>query len=431
MPVSKFAIGAATSGSGKTTLALGLMRILSREGLDVAPFKCGPDYIDTQFHRMASGRSSVNLDLFMSSPEHISELFGCYGGDVCIVEGAMGLFDGYERDKGSAADVASTLGIPVVLLADGSSTAYSTAPLLYGFSRFRPELKIAGVVFNRTASERHETMLREAAEDAGIECLGCIRRDKEMVMPSRHLGLSLGERERTMECIERAARAVEAGVDVRRVLEVTAMPNAQGGSEWLSEERPIKTSGKVAVARDEAFSFVYEANLRRLRLDGYEVVEFSPLAGDSLPEGIDLLYLPGGYPELFKEELAGCRDTLQAIREFGEQGGRILAECGGLLALSREIDGSAMAGLLPFEVTMQGARLHLGYRTVQFDNGQSVRGHEFHYSTLRNPDALPSVARQLNARNGAVDTPVYRYKNTIAGYTHLYWAENDIFKLWE
>jgi len=220
--MKKFLIGAATSNSGKTTFTMGLLRALRNRGLVVQPYKCGPDYIDTMFHHVASGRESVNLDTFMSSKEHVSSLFNRYGkdADVQVVEGVMGLFDGYDKWHGSSAEVAMLLDVPVILVVSAKSVAYSVAPLIHGFKTFRPELRLAGVVFNRVASENHYRYLREACEDAGVECLGYLQRNPELTIPGRHLGLTITERENMEQLISLAAEEVEKGVDLSNLLKI-------------------------------------------------------------------------------------------------------------------------------------------------------------------------------------------------------------------
>lgn len=187
-------IGAATSGSGKTTFTMGLLRALSRRGLRVQPFKCGPDYIDTQFHSIAAGRESVNLDTWLASPEHVREVFARYsaGSDAAVIEGVMGLFDGYDRMRGSSAEIAALLDVPVVLVMNARSSAYTVAALLHGMKTFRPDVRIAGVVFNQVASESHYSFLKVAADDAGVPSLGWIPRTEGIEVPSRHLGLTIG-----------------------------------------------------------------------------------------------------------------------------------------------------------------------------------------------------------------------------------------------
>lgn len=220
MIMKKFLIGAATSNSGKTTFTMGLLRALKRRGLDVQPYKCGPDYIDTMFHEMASGHESVNLDSFMSSEEHIKDIFDRYGEgkDVRVVEGVMGLFDGYDKSRGSSAEIAMMLDIPVVLVVNAKSVAYSVAPLIYGFKHFNPNIKIAGVVFNMVASENHYRFLREACEDAGVKCLGYMQKNPQLIIPGRHLGLTITAREETERLINLAADEVEKNVDIEMLL---------------------------------------------------------------------------------------------------------------------------------------------------------------------------------------------------------------------
>lgn len=410
-------------------VSLGLMRVLRDRGLRVGPFKTGPDYIDTQFHALAcDAEMSANLDLFMGSAEHAREVFalGAAGCDAAVVEGAMGLFDGYDRGCGSAAEVAKALRLPVVLVIDASSTAFSVAATIYGFTRFDREVNVAGVIFNKVASDKHRGLLEEAARAAGAVPLGFIGRSEGLLAPSRHLGLALDGRTGMERFVAMAAREVARGVDVDRLLELTEFEDpAPAAEREMPEPRFV-----AAVARDEAFNFIYGANLRSLRRSGAEIKFFSPLRSKRLPENTELVYLPGGYPELWAGELAGNVEMRRTVRDFGEAGGRILAECGGLIYLGREIDGHDMCGLLPTVATMEGARLTLGYRHVSTD-AVNLKGHEFHYSRLVNPDALPSVAAQTDARHNPVNTPLYRYKNCFAGYTHLYWGETDIMDLWK
>lgn len=435
-------IGAATSGSGKTTFTMGLLRALKKRGLRVQPFKCGPDYIDTQFHTLAADRESVNLDTWMSSNTHVQHLYNKYGdgADVCVTEGVMGLFDGYQRMQGSSAEIAKLLNIPVVLVVNARSTAYSVAPLIYGFKHFNSAVKIAGVIFNQVSSFSHFSFLREACTDAGVECLGYLPTTEGLKIPSRHLGLTLTAKRSMNILIEQAAELIEKHVDIDKLLSIChrsfpcqyVLPYS---SEVDAESfTPSAKKMRIAVARDPAFNFIYRENMARLVEMG-TITYFSPVYGSDLPEA-DLIYLPGGYPELFARQLHRRKKLMEALKDYAESGGKILAECGGMMFLTRSLTtrqggtAYAMTGILPLECTMVGARLHLGYRRVEY-NGMALRGHEFHYSNVVLPDALPSVAKQFNAKGGEVNTPLYRYKNVIAGYTHLYWGETDILKLWE
>ncbi|MBO6067669.1 MAG: cobyrinate a,c-diamide synthase, partial [Bacteroidales bacterium] len=271
-----------------------------------------------------------------------------------------------------------------------------------------------------------------AAEDAGLPCLGTLPRLPELEIPSRHLGLQLADEGEMKQRTERAAEIVESYVDLSELLLRTRAEDPLPAAETaapMQADRPLR----IAVARDAAFNFIYRENLSRLAQAG-QLLFFSPLAGDPLPEA-DLVYFPGGYPELYARELAGREELKRQVRDYAEAGGRILAECGGMIWLSKAIEGVEggpfpMCGVLPFTATMDGARLHMGYRRIVDGSGRSWRGHEFHYSSLTAPDALPSMAVQYNAAGEAVPTPLYRYKNVIAGYTHLYWGESDILYLW-
>ena len=373
-----FLIGAASSGSGKTTFTMGMLRALRRRNLRVQPYKCGPDYIDPLFHHLAAGSESVNLDTFLSSPEHVRTLFHRYGegADVCVAEGVMGLFDGYDRALGSSGEVASLLRLPVVLLVNAQSTAYSVAPLIHGFRTFacpslggRP-LHIAGVVFNKVGSERHFRFLQSACEDAGMPCFGYIPRNAALNIPSRHLGLTISTCTEMERLISLAAAEIEAHVDIASLMALEC------GEDWKSSQSEPHTGNlQIAVAHDEAFNFIYRANI---------------------------------------DALASLGTVTESVRCFAEAGGRVFAECGGFMYLCRSIDGQSMCGVFPFEATMADARLHLGYRQLRCGD-TTVCGHEFHYSRC---EEMP----EANA--------VYRYKNVMAGYPHWYWAETGFERLW-
>lgn len=429
----QFVIGATNSGSGKTTFTMGLLRVLKRRGMEVQPFKCGPDYIDTQFHTLASGHTSVNLDTWMASPEHMQEVYRRYGveADVCVTEGVMGLFDGSDRMKGSTAEIAMLIGAPVILVVNARSMAYSVAPLLYGFKNFHPQLPVKGVVFNQVSSPGHYQFLKEACQDVGVACLGYMPKNEQIQVPSRHLGLTLMVKQRMEALIDKVADMIEQYVEVDRLLEICATPFT-APQTILTSSSPSSPM-KIAVASDASFNFVYRENIDRLKELG-EVTSFSPLTDQHLPAA-DLVYLPGGYPELFAYQLQRRKRLMAELKEYAEEGGKVLAECGGMMYLTQSIltgrgKEYAMCGVLPFRSTLAKARLHLGYRRMEL-GGIEWKGHEFHYSELENPAALPSIAALYRAKGGAVDTPVYRYKNVIAGYTHWYWGENNVMDLWK
>ena len=351
-----------------------------------------------------------------------------------MTEGVMGLFDGYDGMKGSSAEIACLLKIPVVLIVNAKSTAYSVAPLLYGFKHFKKQVQVVGAVFNFVASESHYSFLKQACEDAGVEALGYLPKCADVEIPSRHLGLSLDEDFCFEEFADRVAELVEKYVDIDRLLELTkqvapaALPMSVSHRTYRREP-----SFTVAIARDPAFNFMYEANIRYLHHLG-EVTYFSPLADTSLPDA-GFVYLPGGYPELYLAALSANRLMLQSIRRYVENGGKLLAECGGMMYLCDEIrdkkgDDYPMAGVLHQSATMENMKLRLGYRTLLYNDAR-LKGHEFHYSRLvEQQDPLPSCAVAYTAKGVETDTPLYHYKNVWAGYTHLYWADpagNDWF----
>ena len=435
-----FLIAAPTSGSGKTTVARGLMALFTKKGYKVQPFKCGPDYIDTKFHEAVCGRPSINLDTFMATPEHVRELFWHYGedADICIVEGMMGLYDGYDRDKGSSYEIARVLDIPIVLVVDAKSAAYSTAALLSGFVHFKPptpqpaaaplgqggNFRIAGVIYNKVGSERHFQMLRQVCDDLNIACLGYLPKDASLEQGSRYLGLDYSELPEN----ERLITLMEQYIDCNPLLE-TLFPLRE--NDVFSEGKHSFPSGKqcVMIARNtESFSFLYQETLdywvdKRFFDPEKDIPDFN---------GIDLLYLPGGYPEKHLEALALNEACRKAIKDYAEQGGRIMAECGGMMYLCERIvtdEGDyPMCGVLPYSITARKAdrKLSLGYRRFELD-GKEYRGHEFHYTQFMSGEGqemrgerLPSATQVYNAKGEPVSTPVFKYKNVLASYTHLY-----------
>ena len=410
-----FLIAAPNSGSGKTTIARGLMALFTSKGYKVQPFKCGPDYIDTKFHAAVCGRPSINLDTFMATPDHVRELFDHYGkvADVCVVEGMMGLFDGYDRDKGSSAEIARVLDLPVVLVVDAKSAAYSMAALISGFINFRKDVRINGVIFNRVGSERHFKMLQQVCDDLGVECYGYLPKKSELEQGSRYLGLDFSEKPETMLLIE----LLETHVEWERLLELSNNDKPVGTFPSKNSERTERT---LIASNDESFSFIYQENIDRLGNVSY----FDPERDVPCLDDVDLLYLPGGYPEKHLDALVKAEATRCPIKEYAEQGGRIIAECGGMMYLCEKIVTDEgvfpMCGVLPYSITARKAdrKLSLGYRRFTLD-GKEYRGHEFHYTQFMGESPI-SVTQVYNAKGEPVPTPVIRYKNVLASYTHLY-----------
>ena len=355
------------SGSGKTTVARGLMGLYTQKGYTVQPFKCGPDYIDTKFHTAVCHRPSINLDTFMASPEHVRELFHRYGdeADLCIVEGMMGLFDGYDRERGAAYEIARVLDIPVVLVVDARSAAYSMAALLSGFINFRKDIRFAGVIYNKVGSGKHAAMLRQVCEDLGIECLGCLPKQTELEVGGRYLGLDFSEKAKDEGTGNKVNDVFAEHIAWNRLLDIS---NPSPLNTILTP-RPLLLEKTLIARNAESFSFIYQENIDRLA----NVAFFDPEKDVPLLEGVDLLYLPGGYPEKHLEALVKNEACRMAIKHYAERGGSIVAECGGMMYLCERIvtdDGEyPMCGVLPYSITARKAdrRLSLGYRQFTLD----------------------------------------------------------------
>ncbi len=420
-------IAAGNSGSGKTTITLGLLRALQNRGINVQSFKVGPDFIDPLHHRHASRKASINLDIFMAGEEGVCKEYSLYASSAhtVVVEGVMGLFDGSVRDTASSAHVAKLLGIPVIVVLDASSMAYTAAAILHGLTTFDSKLTIAGVVFNFCGSEGHAEMLRDAAESVGVRCLGCIPRTELVSLKSRHLGLNY---EAAADQVYSAmAQLMEQHLNINELLEHTTPFRF----EPVSDSVP---TGKlrIAVAYDEAFCFTYEHNLRLLAQLG-TVKFFSPLHDAHCPDA-DLVYLPGGYPELFAQQLAANESMKQSLLALKRTGAKIFGECGGMMYMGKTLQTSdgvvhRMCGLLPVETTMLGSGFSLGYRRIS--RGKEVYyGHEFHYSSYAsNPvNTLPVVVENANGK--VLQSPIIAEGKVLGSYLHFYFrTEVEITQL--
>ncbi|QGY40062.1 cobyrinate a,c-diamide synthase [Pseudodesulfovibrio cashew] len=443
--VKGFVVAGTHSGCGKTSVSLGLMAALARRGLAVQPYKCGPDFIDPGHHALAcavDGKPvpSHNLDGWMLDAATNLDIFNRYAAhcDVAVAEGVMGLYDGISGtdDSGSTAQMAKTLGLPVILVVDARSMARSAAALVSGYAGFDPDVNLAGVIFNRVGSENHASLLTEAMSlMPNIPVLGCLGRDESIATPSRHLGLV------TAECGEadpdrygRLADWVERGMDLDALLE--ALPDI----EAIPPFEPVPQMGTVTIgiARDAAFCFYYEENLRLLRDAGARLVEFSPMTAPRLPDALDGLYLGGGYPELYAFELGQNNKLRREVREFCESGRPVYAECGGFMYLMEDIITGrgryAMTGVFPFRADMGERFRALGYREVTTRDttlfgpaGLTARGHEFHYSSIREDADLSTTrtAYAVRGRKGVIPHPEgFLHANTLGSYIHLHFASH-------
>ena len=437
-------VSAVTAGSGKTLFTMGLLRALKNRGMKVQPYKCGADFIDSSYLSIAADKESVNLDAWMSSPTHTQHIYNRYGeqADACITEGTAALFDGYRRMQGSSAEIASILNLPVILLVNARMAGYSVAPLLYGYKHFYSGVHIAGVIFNQVSSPAHYAHLREACSDTGLDCLGYLPVMEGFKLSPKHNAISLANRRIIDEQANLIASQIEKSIDINRMLNRCNrnFPCQYTLPYYSDTEDDMHTFPmhkiKIAIARDPAFNFTYQENISRLRKIG-EITHFSPLYGYDLPEA-DLIYIPGGYPELFARQLHRRRKMLESLKEYAEAGGKIFAECGGMVFLGRTLkskeNGTAypMSNILPIDFTMPSVpKLISGYRKMYYKDTE-FKGYEFHYSSILQGDTsdacrIASITNQKGSENVAT---LYRYKNVIASYTHWYWGEKDLLKLW-
>jgi cobyrinic acid a,c-diamide synthase len=428
--VPRIVVAGTHSGAGKTTVASGLMAVLSSEGYRVAPFKVGPDFIDPSYHTLATGRPGRNLDAYLSGPDLIGPLFayGAQGADIAVIEGVMGLFDGKGGgDLASTAHIARLLEAPVVLVVDARAMSRSVAAMVHGYATFDPNLRLAGIVLNRVGSRTHETMLREALKPLGIPVLGVLRRDENIQTPDRHLGLvpvaeRPGEAARSLDAL---GTVVSRSLNLDDIVRLARSAGPLGARRWSPEspDQDRSEGVRIAVAAGPSFSFLYLENLELLRGAGAEVVTVDPTVDEQLPAGTDVLYLGGGFPETYAEALSANERIREVVRGFAESGRPVVAECGGLLYLVRELDGRPMCGVLDAEAKMTD-RLTLGYREARaltgsplVKTGDVVHGHEFHYSVVE-PGAGRRPAWDLAGRGqeGFVAGSVH------ASYLHTHWA---------
>ncbi|WP_327722452.1 cobyrinate a,c-diamide synthase [Streptomyces sp. NBC_00490] len=462
--VPRLVIAAPSSGSGKTTVATGLMAAFAARGLAVSPHKVGPDYIDPGYHALATGRVGRNLDAYLCGAELVGPLFahGARGCDIAVVEGVMGLYDGAagEGELASTAHVAKLLRAPVVLVVDASSQSRSVAALVHGFASWDPEVRVGGVILNKVASDRHEELLREALDSAGVPVLGVLRRVAQVDTPSRHLGLvPVAERRaEAVDAVAAMAAQVSAGCDLEALVGLARGAGVLSCAAWDAAEvlassppppLPVPTLGAappdprfrpegprpqapdglkapvVAVAGGSAFTFSYAEHAELLGAAGAVVVPFDPLRDEQLPDGTRGLVIGGGFPEVYASELSANEPLRKAIGELALSGAPVAAECAGLLYLCRELDGLPMCGVLDASARMS-ERLTLGYRDAVAVSdsalavaGTRMRGHEFH-RTVVEPGSGAAPAWGVRAPQRRVEGFVQQ--GVHASYVHTHWA---------
>ncbi|NTJ67050.1 cobyrinate a,c-diamide synthase [Agrobacterium rhizogenes] len=427
--MSGLLIAAPSSGSGKTTFTLGLLRALRNKGVAVASGKAGPDYIDPAFHAAAVGSACLNFDPWAMRAELISANAALHraGGRMLIIEGMMGLFDGAADGTGTPADLAALLGLSVVLVVDCSRMSQSVAAVVSGFANFRADIRIAGVVLNRVASDRHEKMLRQALNAVRMPVVAVIRSDASLALPERHLGLvQAGEHGALEQFIEAAAEVVSKACDFELLLRAAQQHVVRPSVANIARLMPF--GQRIAVARDIAFAFCYEHMLLGWKRRGAEISFFSPLADEAPSADADAVYLPGGYPELHAEKLAAAQHFKGGLKAAAARGARIYGECGGYMVLGEGLVDAAgvrhgMLGLLPVVTSYEKRQRHLGYRRVVPLAGsffeKPMTAHEFHYSTIVSEgeaDRLFAVRDALDSDLGAAGL---QRANVAGSYMHL------------
>jgi len=445
------------SGVGKTTVSIALMAALRRRGLRVQPFKVGPDFIDPTLHTLAAGRISRNLDGWMLEPNANLQTFTRFSADAdfTVVEGVMGLFDGRDAltEAGSTAEMAKLLGLPVLLVVDASAMARSAAAIVHGYESFDQKLDVAGIIFNRVASPGHFTYLRDSVEaSCRARVLGWLSPDESVTLPERHLGLFMADEVLNDARLDALVSWIETGVDIDELIRLarersrsesitdTQRSMLKGDSHRVEIESPslqesqsFNRRPRIGVARDNAFCFYYQDNLDLLVNAGAEIVEFSPIEQERLPESLDGLYLGGGYPELHAAALAANKTMRADVARFAQSGKPVYGECGGLMYLTEMIvdqqsHAFPMVGVFPTCARMQPQLAALGYAEVQGTNpagwlrpGEHARGHEFRYSVI---DEMPEqILRRYRVSTMAGERQEgFAIRAVLASYVHLHFG---------
>lgn len=423
-------IAATQSGSGKTTITAGLLAALKNRGLDVQPYKIGPDYIDTGWHTIACGKISHNLDSRLVGADNVRKIFveTSDGAEISVIEGVMGLFDGGRGGISSTAEISKLLDAPVVLIIDAKSMGTSAAAIALGFREFDRSINLAGVILNRLGSESHKKMIVDALDSLGIKCFGALRRDDEFILPERHLGLVPTAENFAVDAMKKICAAVEAQIDIDALIELAKNSTPL---EKQCEMRNAQCVIKIAVARDEAFNFYYDASLRELERLGAEIVYFSPLNDEFLPK-VDGLIIGGGFPEMFAARLEQNKNLRAEIFHAAESGLPIFAECGGFMYLMRNLvdfggKSFEMCGVFDGAAMMTNKLQTVGYVEAEILRdcvigraGEKFWAHEFHFSTAEASDE--KIFRCKKLRTGTEYFAGNVKKNVVASYLHVHFA---------
>lgn len=441
--MKKIIIAGVNSGAGKTTITLGLLRALKNRNITVQPFKCGPDYIDTEYHKEASNVISRNLDTWMMGKDGVKYSFNSamQNADFAVIEGVMGLFDGASSDslEGSTAHIAKILNIPILLVVNAKAIARSIAPLVKGFVDFEKGVNVVGVIANNVGSLNHANILKEALLSSNLPPLvGFLPKNNLLSLPERHLGLvPETENKKTNQWYNGLAKEIENNFDLDKIIDIATDEKTLPFIRKTIDNSPVQSSKKLGLAFDEAFHFYYEDNLDMLKNAGFEIIKFSPMNDKHLPENLDILYIGGGYPEVFAEQLTKNDTMMQDIANFANDNNPIYAECGGLMYLSKSITNHngnkyQMCGVLPINTQMETKLYRLGYTTVTTTVnsilgpiGTSYRGHEFHWSSIIEKNFnLECCEVRKNRNKTQVKKTGIHIKNVYASYIHAHFASN-------
>lgn len=441
--IPRIIIAGTHSGVGKTTIVTGILAVLKQKGFTVQSYKVGPDYIDPGYHQLASGKIAHNLDTWLIPEDKLVPIFSktAYGNDIVVIEGVMGLYDGGRTGVSSTAAIAKLLNAPVVLVIDAKSAGESAAAVALGFKMYDPEVNLAGVIINRLGSVNHQNMICEALEKINIPVLGCMYRNQALHMPERHLGLTPVTEHNAHDVILQLQEQIAAQIDMEKLIQIARQFSALKISDntlEVKKQHPLFPV-RIAVAQDEAFSFYYTESLDLLKTLGAEIVPFSPVRDDRLPQ-VDGVILGGGFPEMFVNELSCNKGMHESIRQACREGMPLYAECGGFMYLTNKIidfNGQEhdMAGVIPAQCNMEKKLQTVGYveATALTDSvlcaaGDVLRGHEFHFSKMiydDNQESLPWAFMFKKTRTGEVYPGGYAYNNILASYLHMHFAGNE------
>ena len=437
--INAFCIAGTNSGAGKTVITLALIKAFSNIGMRVQPFKCGPDYIDTEFHTDAAGTPSYNLDTWMMGNEEIKNTFSrnIQNRDMAIVEGVMGLFDGASSEtlEGSSAAVAKYLDIPIILIVNAKSMAQSIAAVVKGYHTLYPGITISGVIANNVGSEKHKKILTEALKYHNLpELIGTIPKNDAFKLPERHLGLTASaELKKDQKWLNRIAEIIAENIDLNALLRITETNKP----ECSQTPDPIScTPLRLAIANDEVFHFYYQDNLDLLEKYGFELIKFSPLNDNKLPKNIHAVYIGGGFPENFADRLSSNKSMISSLKNFADNNGVIFAECGGYMYLADSFITSdnkklPMCGIMEGDGIMKDRLQNFGYKKIVLDKptlfgnkGTMFKGHEFHWSVINNENLKNHLFLTQNLHSGEHCKAGQIYRNVFASYVHIHFLSN-------